>query len=619
MSGEVGSIFTDSEIYSSGNVMPPMEVGMAGEVEFHDTMLAFKNIDSKLGIVRHIAHMETRFLSLFITADNISTFSRSTRPTIRQPHLRRILDLFDVGGKPRILSAGQIIEMEKAWTGYSRPGCPFKIKQTLFYTIHLVTYYLSESWGLVRDLCVISVAEDAFDSLIAESGLKPGHGKARLPTTSREASVIDAESKHLMGCLSALCNASAQGNLLAAISRTAGFVDRATNGAQGGCWFKPNDHIIWALVSDIYKWQKRGELEPEVPFLRVSKSHQLQKFNSQNTFDSGATKWKLCHSKCTISSSNDINYGSPSGSKRKYSTSRCLIPPLHGNIHISTQGAILVHAALKQPVRGRSPSDLCVYIVRGRLEPPRNEDLGGIISKTFADCDVYHTTRDHRPMELQVGKRYHSIWNIQKTYGVFFLHGGPSFSKWLRGLRTRKPTRQGSLRGPNASGRSIFDRNFSPWKDPRFRYLRQDKKRRIEFQNELIKNELAYWADMASEKLRKGIRCCALCAKTLESDDEDDKDDKDDLYARYFNDWGEEYLADCYDEYSDEWDKDCKRQGYLRGLCLDCQANLDISSSAKWPSLAKKLRKILKQGVPQFSGIPTRVPAMQENNATFRV
>ncbi|RYP26974.1 hypothetical protein DL768_011471 [Monosporascus sp. mg162] len=395
---DVATVFTDTDIFSSGDILPALDLAetvIETQPSNHGVQAAFRSLDSRLGAVRHITPIESRFLSIFITADNIQTFLRSMNETVRRIFVRQILDQF-YSATPGLsmLSVDQLNAMEELWTGQSRRSGPFNLKETNFYTAHLIAYYMSASWEQVRELCTISIAEDAFDTLIAESKLKVGRGKAKKPAVVMEKAFVDS---NLMCYLSQLRTASAQWNLLASISRVAHYIDSTISPSSGRCWFKPSHALTWELVNATYKFHKKGDLGPELPFLHISKSHEIQTMNSNAQ---GTTNFD---DQSTVDSDHQDTF-----------------QPLNGDLRVSAEGAILIYGEQSHPIYGRSPSSLCVYIVHGSVELPSEDDLARIIENAFADCHVYETIRDNRTLNLRTLKKNRKIWNLGNPYGALF-------------------------------------------------------------------------------------------------------------------------------------------------------------------------------------------------------
>lgn len=566
---DVATVYTDTDIYSSWGVLPSVEAAQSGH---HEMQAAFRSLDSPLGIIRHIAPIESRFLSLFITADNIQTFLLSMTIRPRQYFIRRVLDEFHSTQTPCLLTFDQMNGMEEVWTGQLRPRTPFNLKETKFYTVHLVSYFISANWDQIRELCVISIAEDAFETLITESKLKIRRGsKAQKPNP-----IIDGDDFQpcdaLTDSVARLHAASADHNLLACISRSSGYIDAS----HKATWlqFKAYDAGIWQLVNFAYNFYKKGEFEPDLPFLRLSRLYETQDISHDV---SSTTESSVLNNTGRRSDAMAVNEKTMGYSRIKATcdlqfkldggidfTSSCSnhshpIPPLCGNLQVSDAGALLVYGELKHAIEGQSPSKICIYIVRGALEPPCTGVLARTIKETFEDHDVYHTTRYNGRVSARTDIRA-CEWNLRKPYGVFFSYGSRfSFVKWLEGLNKPLPTRQGSRRGPRDTGRCIFEREYHPWGGRREAIFHHSLLTNLRFVEPLVTAEVIAWASVAIEKARRGIVCCALCARENVG-----------LLTNKDSDADEEY-------------------SYLVGLCRDCNDDLDPQSSCELHSQVKKV------------------------------
>ncbi|KAK4235994.1 hypothetical protein C8A03DRAFT_36126 [Achaetomium macrosporum] len=473
---EVATVFTDTDIFSTRHVVPDIDTatsdapGTADNPSYYELQAAFKRLDTACGVVRHAAPIQSRFLALFLTQDNIQTFIDSTSNHIRQFFIRQIIRQFS--SHTVVLTPDEISSIEREWTGHSRLRAPFHLQDARFFTVYIVAYSLLPSWDQARDLCLIAVQEEAFGVLLTQSKLKIGNLQP-LPMQPASPVMVD---------IALLKNQSIERNLLACIERTCGFVERYTRQriddqtpGRTGCEFERCSGVIWLLLGYIYKFHKKGDLEPDLPFLRISAVTEIQRPAPQNA-DSSVTL---------------EGFG-----RRLYS---------------SDQGAALVHGDAYHHFPDRSKSAICVYLVSDSTEPPNQDELARIIKNTFEDRDVYHTTRDYGTLNIRNMKEYQRIWNLERTYGVFFSYGKGSFVKWLRSLGKPLPTRQGSPRGPNDDGRIMFTRNYSPWHDPRLIhgiYNNMLKK----FWRLLFAAEVTHWARMAQERIQQGHDCCFLCA-----------------------------------------------------------------------------------------------------------
>ncbi|KAF3940404.1 hypothetical protein ABW19_dt0203441 [Dactylella cylindrospora] len=494
---EVSSVApADTEILSTLGI--PLNPNIKGPVgvfhsSYDEILSAFKSQDSNLGYVRHIAPIQSRFLSLIITADNARTCLRSVNAKDCSELAGKLVrKLHDESWDRHSLSASQINALEEIWTGHSRTRAAFNAFNTKFYTIHTIAYYFSPSWKQVRDLCIIAVAEEAFDILIKEAGLKPGRGKAVRPHKDKLCGASTERCyEDLKASLSLVRCVSAEQNLLASINRVACQIGHGVSANKA--WLRPCDSFVWESVNSLYKAQKKGDIEAGLPFIRISRSKETQ-----------------------IGYPYDDEITAPGDQSSNISRPQRPIPNLFGTLEISDQGAILIYGA-----NGDEITELCVYIVEGPEEPPDKKKLGAIIKGTFEDFDVYHTTRDRGKLNIRAAPEGRSVWNLSRTYGFFFHYWGESFVRWLRLLNEPRPTRQGCPRGDYATGRIVITRDYDPWHDPRRKHIRDGlrasrKKKYIKF---LIEQEVKFWANTAQRKGLGDIEYCNICVERVDFQD----------------------------------------------------------------------------------------------------
>ncbi|KAK6446046.1 hypothetical protein FP744_10002295 [Trichoderma asperellum] len=482
---DIATVITDTDIFSSRERLVPQigldikETDPESRSDEHETLSLYQQLDSQYGAVRHASMIQSRFLCIFITDDNVQTFLRSMNEKTKKIVTRKILNLINSSTKAskHVLSGDALNNIENAWSGHSRPGMPFNVSQAKFITILQLNYYMSTKWEQVRDLCVISVSENAFGALISGSGLIPGRGKAKQPSLS----ACNQDQDAVIGSIRQVWNSSAQETLLAAISRVSCCVticdsdERSKNDLLTHC-----EPTIWELVNYTYKLHKPGDIEPNESFLRISKQRNKQQIDSANQ---GLFKFE-------------------------------------NNLNVSPQSGVLIHGLCHRTEGLRTKTSLCLYLFRSSTEPPSKTDIGMIIKETFENFDVYHTTRDNGNLNLRDQKIVSQIWNLKEVYGLHFsyghvLGGKCSFLKWVEYLQCPVPTRQGSPRGPNDCGR-IYTREYSPWHDPRLTYGGGMGGMRHRYIMKVVAGEARDWSLIAIKRQREGINCCRICARPKE-------------------------------------------------------------------------------------------------------
>ncbi|KAI0971524.1 hypothetical protein F4678DRAFT_87341 [Xylaria arbuscula] len=476
------TVFTDTDIYSSMNDLPSIRESdeLRGLRSSNAVQNRFKKLDMYWGNVRHIGPIKSRFFSLFITADNIQTFILSLKQTDRAFFAQQMLYKFlSADFEPVLLTINELNTIEKVWTGQSRLSGPYHLREVRFYTTHQVMYYMSATWEQTRDLHVISIADDALKTLITAAESRHYRGLRILADQDLNDSLING--------LRQLRTTSAQRNFLATVSRVTGSIVRT---AQGPFLERREDTLIPDLVTNIYKYHRRGDIEPELPFLRISSSDEMQVVDKE-----GQSAFEI-------------------SSNRSEQENTAL--NLWEDLIVSNAGAVLICSTTSASKKEQSTSRLCVYVVHGSIEPPTGDELACIIKSTFEDCDVYHTIKGSETRQNRTSWRHrNSSYNILVTYGIFLSDGGPSFVQWLQMTRAKRlPERQGSPRGPHASGRLILKRICNPGPnihlDPFF------EKKRTKLLKKLLTTEVTAWAHTAKNKIRVGIPCCAFCSENTE-------------------------------------------------------------------------------------------------------
>lgn len=352
--------------------------------------------------------------------------------------------------------------IEEEWTGRSRMLRSHHLDQTKFYASVTYASFLLPNWAQVRELTVIAVAEDAFEHLVTASMYSRRRVSSQPPLVGNE-----CETEVLKNVIAKLRAGNTRHTLLAAIRRICLRID----GQGSQIRLVDSNAIPRDVVHYIYNHFKKGQLEPQEPFLHTS-----------NSFD-------------------QIHLSNSS-----------LEPFDFGILNVSSDGCVLVYAHGHQHDAGRQMSSVCVFLTDGPPELPTPEILGMAIKNTFENHDIYHTSRIHRVPNFRgfgkdkAGKR----WNIKNSYGIF--SNGFEFVDWISFLGCEPPVRQGSSR-PGRSA-DLFSRNKYPWQEPG--YLLSNIAGRIFVIYKIVTLEVQYWRTMAKECKDRGIDCCDICAGEVE-------------------------------------------------------------------------------------------------------
>lgn len=465
-------IYADSDIHSTRQ----MEIlDLPGEsntdgAEFRankSAQEAFMMADSNAGFVRHATLIESKYCCVLVTRDNVQTLLRS----IRQTKLQRLCRLILTQMEDAILIPQEALDkMEEQWTGTSRLPTSHQNTATQYHTVISYTTYISPQWYLIRELFTIAIAEDAWPGIIIASGLKEGRGKAKIPTVYEK-----MEEATLCNTTKRLQAGSPQQIFHAAIMRRAAKVS-----VQADIPTIENDNGFFRnIVHFIYGSFKRGELEPQEPFLRVS-----------NRLDQ---QHRLV----------------------------CDVEPLFSeNPKASREGCILVTATSSpsHPFSNKFRAHVCAYLTVGEPHLPTEKVLSDIVREAFETRDVYHTTRNDGSATVnplaQNSNDYKMIWNIQDTYGVY--SEGFEFNSLLAKLGSEMPRTQGSSRDLGESGSQLYERNLSPWRDRRLIYM--DRRECMFVLYKLFTREIAFWRGVGKERRAQGISCCECCAAIGDDD-----------------------------------------------------------------------------------------------------
>lgn len=257
------AVYTDSDIHSTRQIDIldlPDEANRDGADfrEYKSAQEAFMTIDSPAGVVRHATLIESKYCCVLVTRDNVQTLLQS----IQQTKLQRLCRLVLAHMKGAILlPRGALGKMEEQCTGHSWLPTSHQNTETQFHTVISYTTYISPQWHLIRELFAIAIAEDALPDIIIASGLKEGRGNAKIPRVKRmdEATLWNTTKRLQAG--------SPQQVLFAAIMRKAVKVGILV----GIPTIKDDDGFFRNIVHFIYGSFKRGNLEPQEPFMRVSK------------------------------------------------------------------------------------------------------------------------------------------------------------------------------------------------------------------------------------------------------------------------------------------------------------------------------------------------------------
>ncbi|KAL2139937.1 hypothetical protein VTI28DRAFT_4482 [Corynascus sepedonium] len=237
--------------------------------------------DTRSGVIRDIRYIQSKFLGLYLTRDNLHTFFNSANTELESKKLACTLLTHLVEGW---WVTGETLDaLEFNWTGKDR-GQDQPFQDATFLVVAGVAAYLSPDWQQTREFSYVAVEEHAVHDLLKQAGRKlaDGYNVSDLPFVGRD------DFSHI---LLVLHRQSAGSNLLACISRvclSTGIVSTEESAHQDALSVvspeRSNHKFIFradtvlkidtasrrTFVRALYDQYKLGRNEPFVPFLRCS-------------------------------------------------------------------------------------------------------------------------------------------------------------------------------------------------------------------------------------------------------------------------------------------------------------------------------------------------------------
>ncbi|SPO03228.1 uncharacterized protein DNG_05910 [Cephalotrichum gorgonifer] len=486
--------YSDTNIFSLRQFETSTPLSGHDESEEYQSYISLQNqftsFDQPFGVVRHATFIESRYFCLLVTADNVQTLLQSMTQT-QKKELCWLISSSKSHHDPfgcNLLDLSTLNAMEEHWTGTSRIALTsVATEEERFYSVVSCTYYLSERWHQVRELHVIAISQSAWAAIASESGLRGNSSRTGKPFTW---DLTDRDS--IIKELRAYTTASTRQSLRWAINRKATKI--RPNFTRFGwdlysgplqvprlmCKEMPRTITVSDngkfrnMVHYIYSSFKKGNLEPQEPFIRLSK-----RFVQQHKVESHPEQIPL-RPENSLWETND--------------------------------GYVLVQgeANIRDPARSRSL--ICVYIVGGDPVMPPPEELYDKVKRALETRHVHVTTRNNGRSSLAAIRAV--SWNWYGTYRVctdpfkyleFLLKiNGPVSLSDL-------PITSGSLRHSRTTGSYLFDRTSPTWHDIRFRL--ETTARAMFVVYKLVSSEVSYWREVAKARSSSpGVRCCELCA-----------------------------------------------------------------------------------------------------------
>jgi hypothetical protein len=293
----------------------------------------------------------------------------------------------------------------------------------------------------------------------------------------------------LLNTIQKLQAGSLQQVLLAAITRKT----MKVVSYDGNPYLTEHDGSFEEFVDSIYMHFKRGNIEPQEPFMKVSK-----RFDQQHLLN-------------------------------------CDIKPIFDQSpHTSSKGCVLAcdFTFEKEP-------NYCAYLTTDGSCLPTRQDLSAIVRDAFETRDIYHTVRNHRTHKDIVNKlrlnklrlnklrlnklrlnklRLNKLRsnklrsNLEATYGVH--SGGFGFLRLLAKLESKTPVTQGSSRDLSECGSQLYERNMWLYSDNSI----YEPQSRMFILYKIFSREISFWRDVARDRRAQGLFCCKCCAAIGEHD-----------------------------------------------------------------------------------------------------
>jgi hypothetical protein len=339
---------------------------------YYQPLATFQALDEPYGVVRHAAFIQSRFCCLFVTGDNVMTLLKSIPPQTVRILARRVLTR--VSKNSVLIDIDTLYSIEEKWTGRVRSPRPFN--QSKFYTAITFTTYLTPVWEQVRELHAIAVAEEAYEPILTAAKFHRGQADNLKQTVSKT-----DNCRGLVEAIVGLRTSSSRSTLLAAIKRLALRISSPWLDKPDETEYDDGD--LRDVVQYIYKTFKKGTLEPQEPFLRVSDCFERQQPNKHER--------KVFHA--------------------------------FEGLDVSADGCVLIYAKPHNHEAGRRKlSSICAYFTDGVPIAPNKASLGMVIKNTFENHDVYHTTSHNGTCNIRYNRKKASEktpWNLEGTQGVF--------------------------------------------------------------------------------------------------------------------------------------------------------------------------------------------------------
>jgi hypothetical protein len=433
-------------------------------MEHSSSQRSFVACDSKVLAVRHGSFVESRFRCVLVTPDNVRTMLHLTQRHMTHHLCRAVLKSMVDG----ILLKYEAIEaIEKYWTGATRTTTRLISQADKFFAVVGCSYFISPNWHLVREFHVFAIAEDAWEDFAVFAALK-----SQLTTRPNLADVTDVVKllDDLEWC------APMKDTLLLCLNRFCRVFSHQHN--FGPEW---SNGILHAIVNYTHSAFQKESPDARATFLRSSTS-----------LEENSSRFREQHP--------------PS-----------FFVDVFGQLDLSDEGTILVHAGGSRRNRDRSSANICLYIVGQANTPPGDYEITRLVRQTYSTRDVYHSTRDNGPENFSLQTL--AKWNLMIHKPVYGLCLEPiMFCNLLNTLGSDLPLRQGSPRISDGamSGSYLYKRCFDPWRHheriPITRNYTWSAEAQMLYVYKTVSTEVKYWKQIAVERQSHGLLSCLVCA-----------------------------------------------------------------------------------------------------------
>ncbi|KAJ5593172.1 hypothetical protein N7537_010076 [Penicillium hordei] len=235
--------------------------------------LNYLNIVCQEGVIRDASVIESRYLGLQITENDVDTFLLSF-PSAKEANIWVSDVLKCLSGSWRV-NAETIDALESFWTVEPRPIRENFKRDEVFYLNMAIHMFVSEMWEPIRQLTCFSITESALRVIFYRIGHIDVPDFTRHPQVGRNAieSLLGRIMKqsimeNLTAVVSMLCMAS---NFHRKGSRNqCKVIVTRSNGVEAGLRVDKSSQLIRSVIS-VYESHKIGQREPQDAYIRFSR------------------------------------------------------------------------------------------------------------------------------------------------------------------------------------------------------------------------------------------------------------------------------------------------------------------------------------------------------------